>query len=78
MSESKTVVDMLMACATIPNSSLKAEVEDAQWAHFGRRVHENVIGEGLVKAINRAGLKAKSTFELTAMVRAFILTGTLP
>lgn len=59
-------------------AAAKAEVEDAQWADFGRRVHENVTSEGLVKAINRAGMRSKSVLEMAAMLRAYLLTGTLP
>lgn len=71
-------VDMLLTLATMPDSSLTAELHEAQWAHFGRRVHENMTHDNMVVAINRAGLKSKNISDLAAMLRAYLLTGALP
>lgn len=80
MSNPKTtdVIHALLANGHRPDATLKREVEDAMWADFGRRAHQNVINENFVKAINRAGMRSKSVLEMVTILRAFILTGTLP
>jgi hypothetical protein len=72
------VIQALLVSGHSHDPVLKREVEDAMWADFGRRVHQNVINENLVKAVNRAGMGSKPVLEMVAKLRAYILTGTLP
>lgn len=58
---------------------LRQEVTDAMWADYGRMVAWRIgATDDLVAVLNRAGLRAKSVREMTAMIQAFILTGTKP
>lgn len=58
--------------------ALKADELDKMWADFGRTVHHNMMRPGLILALNRACLTAKSHIELAAIVRIFLLTGVAP
>lgn len=84
MSNSTTdVIRELLVKAHCPDpiieAAAKAEVVDARWSDVGRMVYPRIVGDDFIKAINRAGMKCNgSTLKLTAMVRAYILTGTLP
>lgn len=79
MSEkTKATVSRLLDCAVIPNSILKQELTDVQWADFGRMVSVNIFDPDFLDVLTRAGLKSKSTAEMLGYIRAFILTGVKP
>lgn len=60
------------------DKNLRAEVVDAQWSDFGRLVSQRIFDPEFVHVVTRAALKAKTTLEHTAMIRAFLLTGARP
>ena len=66
------------ALLTRHDQDLLRQEQDAAYADFGRMVAKNLFDPAMVSAVCLAGLKAKSTIELVAMIRAFILTGAKP
>lgn len=56
----------------------RAEVIDAQWSDFGRMVSNRIFDPEFVRIVTRAALKAKTTMEHTAMIRAYLLSGARP
>lgn len=71
-------VPMLLALATMPDAALKAELHEAQWAHYGRRVHDNINHDNFLRAFNLASMKAENTAKLVDLMRIYLLTGALP
>lgn len=66
-------------CAALqPDAALKAEETEAAWADFGRMVSNNIFNPDFVEVLTRSGLKSKSTREMLAHIRTFILTGVKP
>lgn len=59
---------------------MRAEVNDAMWADFGKMVSKNIHHPEFVEVLNRAAMKSKTgtTIEMAGYIRAFILTGTKP
>lgn len=72
------IIEGLKIIAHLAPRELKAEVNDAQWSDFGRRVHNRIVGPDLLEVMTRAGLKSKTTIEMAGYIRAYILTGTKP
>ena len=75
----KMKIDLLLVQAQLPPPELRAEVNDAQWADFGRMVARNLYDpDALAYAITHASLKSKTTVELMAHLRTYLLTGVKP
>jgi hypothetical protein len=53
------------------------ELADAEWAAFGRTVHENLISERFVTALQTALLKGGPSKDVARRLTAFLLTGTI-
>lgn len=56
----------------------RREVEEDMWGVFGQMVGQRIFDPEFVHVVTRAALKAKTTLEHTAMIRAFLLTGARP
>lgn len=57
---------------------MKREVQDAQWADYGRRVHENMQHHNFLRAFNLASMRVDKTADLVDLMRVYLLTGVLP
>lgn len=75
---SPRVQDIIGLALLAPDALLVDETRDAQWADYGRMVHQRLVSPDLPEVVTRAGLKSKSTIEMVGYIRAFILTGAKP
>lgn len=75
---SDETIKMLLIRGNFTTPLLKQEEADAAWADFGRMVSKNIHNPDFLDVLTRAGLKSKSTPEMLAYIRAFILTGAKP
>lgn len=78
MSKVHAQVFRILSESLQPNAFLKAEEKEAAWADFGRMVSKNIHNPDFLEVLTHAGLKSKSTREMLAYIRAFILTGVKP